>query len=398
MTLTGELKRYLVEHLAGRQSLIGEQVVSAIRSSSEISSSERLTDQQLVDHFPQLFADLVEYILTDHDPSTRRRTVEAASNHGMTRWQQGYELVEVIRELGIVQGSVLEHGIETFFAENPDWISSVHHAQRNLVAFFEDSVAGSVQRYVENFTEKLQSANAQLQIANENLSRIDASRLRLIRTVSHEIANVLNALMVTVTLITTGNDEAIRSEMLAICQRNVREMSELLNDLKDYSALIAGAVPLQIEEINLRVLGSELESSFHALTQAAGVHLNLHIDPDLDVIRSDRKKIRQIAINLVTNAINYCRKTNTAVVIAFRSLNQDYWQIVVEDSGIGIPPEHLDSIFDEFKRISPSEEIKGSGLGLAITKRLAEELKGSIEVFSEVGHGSRFIVTIPRLP
>ena len=311
MALTGELKRYLVEHLTGRQSLIGEQVVSAIRSSSEISSSERLTDQQLIDHFPQLFADLVEYILTDHDPSTRRRTVEAASNHGMTRWQQGYELVEVIRELGIVQGSVLEHGIETFFAENPDWISGVHHAQRNLVAFFEDSVAGSVQRYVENFTEKLQTANAKLQIANENLSRIDASRLRLIRTVSHEIANVLNALTVTVTLITTGNDEAIRSEMLAICQRNVREMSELLNDLKDYSALIAGAVPLQIEEINLRVLGSEVESSFHALTQAAGVHLNLHIDPDLEVIRSDRKKIRQITTNLVTNAINYCRKTNT---------------------------------------------------------------------------------------
>jgi signal transduction histidine kinase len=398
MTLTGELKRYLVEHLAGRQSMIGEQVVSAIRSSSEISSSERLTDQQLIDHFPQLFADLVEYILTDHDPSTRRRTVEAASNHGMTRWQQGYELVEVIRELGIVQGSVLEHGIKTFFAENPDWISSVHHAQRNLVAFFEDSVAGSVQRYVENFTEKLQTANVRLQIANENLSRIDASRLRLIRTVSHEIANVLNAMTVTVTLITTDNDEAIRSEMLAICQRNVREMSELLNDLKDYSALIAGAVPPQIEEINLRVLGSELESSFHALTQAAGVQLNLHIDPDLTVIRSDRKKIRQITTNLVTNAINYCRKTNTAVVLAFRSLNRGYWQIVVEDSGIGIPPEHLDSIFDEFKRISPSEEIKGSGLGLAITKRLAEELKGSIEVFSEVGHGSRFIVTIPQMP
>jgi signal transduction histidine kinase len=398
MALTGELKRYLVEHLAGRQSLIGEQVVSAIRSSSEISSSERLTDQQLIDHFPQLFADLVEYILTDHDPSTRRRTVEAASKHGMTRWQQGYELVEVIRELGIVQGSVLEHGIETFFAENPDWISGVHHARRNLVAFFEDSVAGSVQRYVENFTEKLQTANAKLQIANENLSRIDASRLRLIRTVSHEIANVLNALTVTVALITTGNDETIRSEMLAICQRNVREMSELLNDLKDYSALIAGAVPLQIEEINLRVLGSEVESSFHALTQAAGVHLNLQIDPDVDVIRSDRKKIRQITTNLVTNAINYCRKTNTEIVLAFRSLNQGYWQIVVEDSGIGIPPEHLDSIFDEFKRISPSEEIKGSGLGLAITKRLAEELKGSIEVFSEVGHGSRFIVTIPQMP
>ena len=96
-------------------------------------------------------------------------------------------------------------------------------------------------------------------IANENLSRIDESRLRLIRTVSHELANVLNALTVTVSLITTGNDEALRLEMLDICQRNVREMSELLTDLKDYSVLISGAASLQIEEINLRGFGRELE-------------------------------------------------------------------------------------------------------------------------------------------
>src|SRR6476660_1909259 len=90
MALTSEVRRYLVDHLAGRQSLIGEQVIVAIRSSGEISSSERLTDQQLIDHLPQLFADLVEYFLTEADPSTRRRTIEAALKHGMTRWQQGY--------------------------------------------------------------------------------------------------------------------------------------------------------------------------------------------------------------------------------------------------------------------------------------------------------------------
>ena len=128
--------------------------------------------------------------------------------------------------------------------------------------FFEDSAAGSVQRYVENFTEQLRSANTKLLKANESLSRIDESRLRLIREVSHELANVLNTLKLTITLVTTGNDEAIRSEMLGICQRNVQEMSELLNDLKDYSVLIAGAASLQIEEINVRVFGSELEASF----------------------------------------------------------------------------------------------------------------------------------------
>jgi signal transduction histidine kinase len=187
--------------------------------------------------------------------------------------------------------------------------------------------------------------------------------------------------------------------MLDTCQRNVQEMSELLNDLKDYSVLLAGAASLQIEEINVRVFGSELEASFHAITQDAGVRLDMQIDPDLDVIRSDRRKIRQIITNLVTNAINYSGgdKPNKTVVLELRSLDQSSSQIAVEDSGRGIPSEHLDSIFDEFKRISPSEDIKGAGLGLAITKRLVEELKGTIEVFSEVGHGSRFVVTIPKM-
>src|SRR6202047_1738900 len=262
MALASEVQRHLVEHLVGQQSLVGERFVLAIRSSGEISSSGRLTDQQLIDHFPRLFADLVEYFLAEVDSGTRRRTVEAALNHGMTRWQQGYELVEVIRELGIVERSIFDHGIEKFFEDNSQWVNSIHSARRILGAFFEDSVAGSVQRYVENYTEQLRSANAKLLIANENLSRIDESRLRLIRTVSHELANVLNALNLTITLVPTGNDEAIRSEMLGICQRNVQEMSELLNDLKDYSVLIAGAASLQIEEINVRVFGSELEASF----------------------------------------------------------------------------------------------------------------------------------------
>jgi signal transduction histidine kinase len=398
MALQNEVKRHLVEHLAGQQSHIGEQVVLAIRSSGEIASSERLTNQQLIDHFPRLFADLVEYFLTEADSDTRGRTIEAALNHGMTRWQQGYELVEVIRELGIVQRSILDHGIEKFFEDNSQWVNTENNARWILGAFFEDSVAGSVQRYVENFTQQLRSANTKLLIANEKLSRIDESRLRLIRTVSHELANVLNAMTVTVTLIGTHDDAAIRSEMLDICQRNVREMSEMLTDLKDYSMLISGAASVQIEEIDIGVFGSELQASFQAITQGAGVHLIVQIDPSLDTLRSDRRKIRQIITNLVMNAVNYSDgdKSNKKVVLELRSLDQGTWQIAVEDSGIGIPPEHLDSIFDEFKRISPSD-IKGLGLGLAITKRLVEELKGSIEVVSEVGQGSRFTVTIPKI-
>jgi signal transduction histidine kinase len=397
MVLKNEVKQYLVEHLAGQQSFIGEEVVLAIRSSGEISSSERLTDQDLVDHFPRLFADLIEYFLKEVDPGTRSRTIEAALSHGKTRWQQGYHLVEVVRELAIVERSILDHGIEKFFEENSQWINDIDHARRILDFFFEDSVAGSVQRYVENYTDQLQTANAKLSIVNQNLSRIDESRLRLIRTVSHELANVLNALTGTVSLISTGNDEAIRAEMLDSCQRNVREMSELLADLKDYSVLISGAAPVQIEEIDVAIFASEIKASFHAMAQEAGVHFDLRIDSDLEVVRSDRRKIRQIVTNLVTNAINYCGRDrpDKSVLLEF-GLAGNSWQISVKDTGIGIPPEHLDSIFDEFKRVSFPEVVKGAGLGLAITKRLVEELHGTIEVVSEMGQGSRFVVTIPK--
>jgi signal transduction histidine kinase len=397
MVLKNEVKQYLVEHLAGQQSFIGEEVVLAIRSSGEISSSERLTDQDLVDHFPRLFADLIEYFLKEVDPGTRSRTIEAALSHGKTRWQQGYHLVEVVRELAIVERSILDHGIEKFFEENSQWINDIDHARRILDFFFEDSVAGSVQRYVENYTDQLQTANAKLSIVNQNLSRIDESRLRLIRTVSHELANVLNALTGTVSLISTGNDEAIRAEMLDSCQRNVREMSELLADLKDYSVLISGAAPVQIEEIDVAIFASEIKASFHAMAQEAGVHFDLRIDSDLEVVRSDRRKIRQIVTNLVTNAINYCGRDrpDKSVLLEF-GLAGNSWQISVKDTGIGIPPEHLDSIFYEFKRVSFPEVVKGAGLGLAITKRLVEELHGTIEVVSEMGQGSRFAVTIPK--
>jgi signal transduction histidine kinase len=397
MVLKNEVKQYLVEHLARQQSFIGEEVVLAIRSSGEISSSERLTDQDLVDHFPRLFADLIEYFLKEVDPGTRSRTIEAALSHGKTRWQQGYHLVEVVRELAIVERSILDHGIEKFFEENSQWINDIDHARRILDFFFEDSVAGSVQRYVENYTDQLQTANAKLSIVNQNLSRIDESRLRLIRTVSHELANVLNALTGTVSLISTGNDETIRAEMLDSCQRNVREMSELLSDLKDYSVLISGAAPVQIEEIDVAIFASEIKASFHAMAQEAGVHFDLQIDSDLEVVRGDRRKIRQIVTNLVTNAINYCGRDrpDKSVLLEF-GLAGNSWQISVKDTGIGIPPEHLDSIFDEFKRVSFPDVVKGAGLGLAITKRLVEELHGTIEVVSEMGQGSRFVVTIPK--
>jgi signal transduction histidine kinase len=186
--------------------------------------------------------------------------------------------------------------------------------------------------------------------------------------------------------------------MLRTCQRNVQEMAELLDDLKNYSLLLDGADKLQLEEMALGRFCEELGSSFRAIMQDAGLRLITEIDPELKTVRSDPKKIRRIVTNLTINAINYRHpdKTGGTVALRFRSLPDDAWQIEVEDSGIGILPEHFETIFEEFKRLGASEQAKGSGLGLAITRRLADELKGKIEVFSQVGEGTRFVLTLPR--
>ena len=398
MAATSEVTRHLVEYLVRQQAFIGEKVVRTIRATGTIPSAHALTDRELIDHFPQLFADLVEYFVTEAHPETRKRTVEAAIRHGKTRWQQGYQLTEIIQELGLVHKSILEHAIERFFELNPHWVDRSKVAWKNLAGFFEDSVAGSVQRYVENYTEELRQVNGRLLEANRNLSRIDASRLRLIRTVSHEIANVLNTLNLTISLLTISDDQSSREEMLRTCQRNVQEIGELLDDLKNYSLLLGGADTPQLEEIDIHTFCSELESSFHAMMKDAGLSLILEIDSTLQTVRSDPKKIRSIITNLTINAINYRhpdRKEGT-VTLKFSSLDNNSWQIAVEDSGIGILPENFDTIFEEFKRIGPSGDAKGSGLGLAITKRLVEDLQGKIEVFSEFGKGSRFVLTLPK--
>ena len=350
LAVASEAAQHLVDYLVRQQAVIGEQVVRSIRTTSSIPSAIALTYQELIDHFPQLFAGLVEYFITEASLETRKRTVDAAVKHGRTRWRQGYQLTDLVRELWLVQKSILDHAMERFFELNPQWVNYSRTAWRNLAGFFEDSVAGSVQRYVENHTEELRQVNSRLLEANRNLSRIDGLRLRLIRTVSHEIANVLNTLNLTISFLTISDDQSSREEMLRTCQRNVQEMRDLLDDLKNYSLLLDGAESPQLEDIDVQTFCSELESSFHAMTEDAGLRLILELDPALRTVRTDPKKIRRILTNLTINAINYRnpQKKEGTVTLAFRTMNDDFWKIEVEDSGIGILPEHFDTIFEEF--------------------------------------------------
>ena len=394
-----EVRRELAQHLLQGLPQIRTLVLSGIRShSDEIPSSRSLTDQELLDHFPRLFAGLAEYLLGGADSGVRTAALEAAKQHGETRLQQDYHLAELIREIGIVHGSIVDHGLEQFLLTHPHYANSAGGCSRVVGKFFEDSVVGSVQRYVDKFNEDSLITNQKLGEANERLNQLDAFRLQLIRTVHHELGNALNALIFSIEYATVTNDVTAQRDMLEACRRNTEEMKSLLSQLNDYSILMGGDVPIHNEIIEVASLVRELEASLRAMTQDAGMSLVFRLDPELVSINSDRSRIQQMANNLVSNAVKYRKAENTggSVVIEFQSKNTDLWQLIVEDFGIGIPQQHLKSIFQEFKRLAPSERIPGQGLGLAITHRLVTELKGTIEVISEVNRGTRFVITLPK--
>jgi signal transduction histidine kinase len=328
----------------------------------------------------------------------RTAILDAARKHGETRAGQGYHLAELIREIGIVQNSIVDHGLESFLTARPDLVASAGNFAKIIGTFFEDSVVGSVQRYVDKFHDESRLANEKLRAANQRLSELDAFRLQLVRTVHHELGNALNALNFSIEFATQTAETAAQQEMLGTCRRSVREMGTLLAQLDDYALLLGREAPVQSERIDIVQFARELEVSLLAMIRDASMSLEMQVDSELDVIESDRMRIKQIVNNLVSNAIKYRKPqpNEGRIVIQLRALTAESWELSVEDFGIGIPKEYLESIFNEFQRFPPSEQIAGRGLGLTITKHLVEELNGAIEVTSEVGRATRFVVTLPK--
>ncbi|MHA3775494.1 sensor histidine kinase [Verrucomicrobiota bacterium sgz303538] len=246
--------------------------------------------------------------------------------------------------------------------------------------------------------ERLREIHNELREKNGQLIALNESRVRLLRSVSHELRNILNGLTLSTMGITEAEDEGDRKEMQAVCQRSLSDMATLLNQLLDYSALVEGRDSLQLERFELRELFEEIVTTWKRPAEEKGLILQMHFDPALKDVVSDRLKLRQIAGNLLSNAIKYRKKGQRegSVSLSCSSIEGSNWKLVVEDTGIGMAPDDMEKLFQEFSRIRPVEDVSGSGLGLSIVKRLVERLHGHIEVLSQFGEGSRFEVTFPR--
>jgi signal transduction histidine kinase len=242
-------------------------------------------------------------------------------------------------------------------------------------------------------TESLEAARAEAEAAN----RVKSDFLA---TMSHELRTPLNAIGGYAALLLDG----VRGELtedqrgdIERIQRSGRHLLGLINDILNFAKLEAGRVDFRSDDVEVAPLLSSLEDLVRPQVDAKGLAYT-HSCPDRTlVVRGDAEKVRQILLNLVTNAVKFTRSGGT-VDVACESAG-DTVRITVRDTGRGIAPDDLARIFDPFVQVgrerSP-ESQQGVGLGLAISRDLAQGMGGSLAATSTPGKGSAFTLTLPR--
>jgi len=245
----------------------------------------------------------------------------------------------------------------------------------------------------------LNEQNAQLERRRREAEDGSDRKTRLLASVSHDIRSPVNAigLMADIIRLSSGDpDQAARIPHLAErLQANARSLADLVSDILDLSSFGSGRIRLRDSELVLDELLHEVCSRLLPLAEAKALHLVCEPMAQRIRLRTDKVALTRILDNLVSNAIKFTDRGGVSVAAELgpeRAIS-----IRVRDSGIGIAPESLASVFDEYARLSDvnRDHAKGWGLGLPICRRLAEALGGEIALESELHRGSVFTVRLP---
>jgi len=264
---------------------------------------------------------------------------------------------------------------------------------------FPASQLAMLQSFADQAVIAIENARLFREVADKSRQLEVASRHKsaFLANMSHELRTPLNAIIGftrIVTRRTRGQIDARQTENLEKIQASAQHLLSLVNATLDLARIEAGRIEIRASEVQLSSLLEDCLRTVEPLL-ADGVRLRARLDPGLPVMRVDEAKLRQIVINLLSNAVKF---TERGCIDLRADCRDGTVEIAVVDTGIGIPADMLEAIFEEFEQVDASSTRAhgGTGLGLAIARRLARALEGELLAQSVPGAGSTFTLTLPQ--
>lgn len=274
------------------------------------------------------------------------------------------------------------------------------HVDLSRVAAELEGYKQELERKVEERTEQLARKNALLQAAMEQVQESDRLKTQFLANMSHELRTPLNAIIGFAQVLLEGIDgemnEVQRKDLTAVYNSGTHLLG-LINDILDIAKIEAGRMELNLEMVNLKEVIQSVMSTSKALVKDKEIELRMEVAQGLPMVQADKIRIRQVILNLVSNAAKF---TTKGFIEVSAVMDHDAVKVSVTDTGIGIRDSDIPKLFKEFRQLNASttRSQSGTGLGLTLVKRFVELHGGRVWVESRFGVGSTFSFTFPLRP
>lgn len=421
----------LSTHLGKKRDRLLELWRQAVRADGELATCSGLSRSALNDHIPRIIDDFARRLRSidgDDPPPPDRQQRRDAAEHGMHRWQQGYDIREAMREWGHL-GAVIMQELEGYAASHPRLHTVVMPAARDLlVRLCLEGTCESVGRYVRLQQAEAASRVRDLESSLRALQALENERSKLLRETAHDLRGSVGVLASTTALLAHPEvDGPARDHFHDLLQKRIRSMGALLTDLVELARLEAGQSPLKIERFDAAQRLRDLCETLRPAAAARGLFLKSKGPKSLPV-EGDQLKLQRIVQNLLLNAL---QATKQGGVVVHWSAGKEkparQWLLSIGDTGPGFALQSAGPLRHALKRATdvareaetgtdrPEEpaESKGSdvlaagsssesatlpsgeGIGLSIVKRLCDLAGATLELETAPGHGTTIRILFP---